>query len=170
MDEEELTTPMYKKLLALLALLLLITAAIIWHHRIKEDFWPLDNSHVGPNLVAAVVQGAIVLLIAALIWPPTRRRMHRFADLKLSGVHKRLGTLEDNHNESVAQRKELHAESAKEREMLDAKLNHIIEHHPQIPSFDAAAAQPPKNASTKKRAAVKRAPAKRTATTKKTPS
>lgn len=170
MDEEELTTPMYKKLLALLALLLLITAAIIWHHRIKEDFWPLDNSHVGPNLVAAVVQGAIVLLIAALIWPPTRRRMHRFADLKLSGVHRRLGTLEDNHNESVAQRIDLHADSVKNQTVLDAKLNHIIEYHPDIPSFEPATPQPRKTASTKKNVATKKVPAKSTATVKKTTS
>lgn len=41
--------------------------------RMQSDFWPLDHSFVGPNLVAAVVQWAIVLLIMAVFYPPMRK-------------------------------------------------------------------------------------------------
>ena len=59
---------------------LLVVAAIVssivsdWVRvRMQSDFWPLDHSFVGPNLVAAVVQWAIVLLIMAVFYPPMRR-------------------------------------------------------------------------------------------------
>jgi hypothetical protein len=44
--------------------LLAIAVSLIFHARLAADFWPLDSSRVGPNLLAAVVQGAIVFIAA----------------------------------------------------------------------------------------------------------
>jgi hypothetical protein len=63
----------WKALVAALLLIALIGFTVFDWSRFLADFWPLDASRVGPNLVAAVVQTAIVLGFVALVYPPTRR-------------------------------------------------------------------------------------------------
>jgi hypothetical protein len=53
--------------------------SILWDH-IYHDFWPLDASRVGPNLVAAVVQWLLVGLIASVFYPPLRHWIERELD------------------------------------------------------------------------------------------
>lgn len=132
MEEE---TPTYKKVTAIVVTVLIVGAIVFWHNRLSADFWPLDASRVGPNLAASVIQGAFILLFAALIWPPTRRRIHRFMDLKLSKVHKKIGELEERHETASKHRQELHDEGTAQRALLNQKLDHIIKHHPDVPAF-----------------------------------
>jgi F0F1-type ATP synthase membrane subunit b/b' len=71
-----------------------------------------------------VVQWAIILIVAALVWPPTRRRIHRFVDRKAESIHTKLDALHNRHDEHDASLKELHR-----------KLDHVIKHHPDIPAL-----------------------------------
>lgn len=104
---------LWKKLLALTVFLAIVACVVVFHSRIGPDFWPIDNSRVGPNLVAAIVQGAVIFVLVVLLYPPLRRRVHRFVDVKLDGVkahfdrhhrdlHARLDTLEAHHAKHAA--------------------------------------------------------------------
>ena len=100
-----------KKWYGLGALVLVIVLLSVFHGRFNADFWPLDASRVGPNLVASVVQWIIIALVAYLVYPPVRKWIDA---------------------EMAKGRKELH-------EKLDrnAKLmQHVIRHHPDIPNHD----------------------------------
>jgi hypothetical protein len=108
---------LYQKVLGGLVAVLILVIVLVWHSRLATDFWPPDSSRIAPNLVASVIQWAVVLLVAALIWPPTRRKIHAFVDGKLHKVHEGLEDLHSKHNET--------------HQMLE----HIIHHHPDIPDF-----------------------------------
>lgn len=83
---EENPTP-WKKTFAILLAILTIAVVVTCWNRLGKDFWPLDRSYVGPNIVASVMTWTFVLIVAALIWPPTRRAIHRFVEGKLEAVH-----------------------------------------------------------------------------------
>ena len=156
-------TPTYKKVIAGVVAIVAIVLLVIWHHRVVADVWPLDNSTVGPNLLAALIQGALVLIVAVLIWPPTRRRLHLFMDRKIDTVQ---GSIVKFHRETREHSDLLHQESTVNRATLEAKLDHVIKYHPDIPEFgEQATPQPVKKAPAKKVAAkkapVKKAPAKK---------
>ena len=100
-----------KKWYGLGALVLVILAVVFFHGRLNADFWPLDSSRVGPNLVASVVQWALIALVAYLVYPPVRKWID---------------------TEMKKGRAEMHAK-------LDESIKlskHIIHHHPDIPVVD----------------------------------
>ena len=72
--------------------------------------------HVGPNLVASVVQWALIAIVVALLYPPARRAIEKFAQ---------------RHVESI--KDHVSAEHA----AVHAKMDHIIKFHPDIPDFPA---------------------------------
>lgn len=41
------------------------------------------------NLAAGFIQTAIAAVIASLVWPPSRKAIHRFVDRKLAPLHDR---------------------------------------------------------------------------------
>ncbi len=90
--------PRWQKILAGVLAAALAAWIVIDRARFKADFLPLDNSRVGPNLTAAIVQWATILIVAALLWPPARRAIHRFADRKLAQAHAR----QNEHHQWVA--------------------------------------------------------------------
>ncbi len=99
-------TPRWKIALASAVAIVVIGAVVIWRDRIGADFWPLDSSRVAPNLLAGLIQWAIIFLVAVLIWPPWRRRIHRFVDAKLAPLHasheelhRKLDRLHESHRE-----------------------------------------------------------------------
>jgi fumarate reductase subunit D len=86
-------TPLWQKLTAGGCYVALAAALAIFHARVGADFWPLDSSRVGPNFVASVAsvaQAAVVFPFLVLLWPPARRRLHRFMDRKLAPIHEHL--------------------------------------------------------------------------------
>lgn len=102
-----------KSLLALALLAgLLYFMAFHWG-RFLADFWPLDNSRVGPNLTAAVVQYAVILALLYLLYPPFRRAVERFAA---------------RHVESIK------AHISAEHDHVHAKLDHVIRYSKNIPN------------------------------------
>jgi len=101
-----------KKLAFLIASSLTILFIIIaifsdWFaNRIIIDFWPLDSSRVGPNLVASFVQWIIVVIVASFIYPPLRY----WIEAELNKLHDKL-----DRNANLS--------------------HHIIKHHPDIPNL-----------------------------------
>ena len=128
MTDEDTKIPLWRKLLGVALLAAAVVGIVFGWHRVLSDAWPPDRSFVGPNLVASVVQWAIIFLVAALIWPPTRRRMHRFVDKKLAKVHEKIDA---NHLEAQLHRKRVaqHLQAAEQdREALHGKLDAIHAH------------------------------------------
>jgi len=121
-------TKHWKAISAFIMLLALLYFMIFHWGRFLADFWPFDASRVGPNLVASVVQYALLAILFVLLYPPARRAVERFAlrhakDIKdhVSAEHKRL-------HDKLAH----HEVMAKHNADL---LNHIIKHSPDIPDF-----------------------------------
>jgi hypothetical protein len=90
-----------RKLAALLVFAAAVAAVIVFRSRISADFWPLDSSRVGPNLVASIVQWAVIFIAAVLLYPPWRRRLHRLIDAKLKPLHEH-AKRQEQHNEWAA--------------------------------------------------------------------
>ena len=100
-----------KKWAGLLALVLVILSVVFWHGRFSADFWPLDASRVGPNLVASVIQWATIALVVYLAYPPIRKAIDAAVKKHTAELHEKL-----DHNARL--------------------LKHVIEHHPDIPNED----------------------------------
>ena len=99
-----------KRALAVALAVVVVGCVVVFWSRFKTDFLPPDRSYVGPNLVASVVQWAIIFLAAVLFYPPFRRAVDRYVtrqteDLKAhvtaehAKLHARLHALEDSHVE-----------------------------------------------------------------------
>ena len=109
-------TPRWQKITALSVAVVDLILVIAFRSRLSADFWPPDNARIAPNIVASIVQAQVVLIAAALLWPPLRRAIHQAITAHLAPLH-------DSHIE------------------LHAKLDHIIHHHPDIPTFPAQRAE-----------------------------
>ena len=130
--------PSWRNVTAMIALAAVTTACVVWRDRLGADLWPPDSSRIAPNIVAGIVQWAVILIVVALIWPPTRRRLeraaHRFADRKLEAVHAGIATLREHHArhhaDMQALREELQAhrayDTARHAEHA-AKLDQLLE-------------------------------------------
>ena len=81
--------------------------------RLSSDFWPPDRSFIAPNIVAAAVQAAVVALVVYLLYPRLRKAVDRWIK---SHLHE--------HRQAM----DAHLET------LHKKLDHIIEHSPDIPN------------------------------------
>jgi hypothetical protein len=117
---EDKPIPLRQKLSALGLTIVLAVVLYLVRNRLGADFWPLDSSRVGPNIVASLITWAFVVIAGVLIWPPTRRRIHKFADTKLDSVHKKLDE---------------HLEHTKHQTMLMEEIHHKIhtgKDHPRV--------------------------------------
>jgi hypothetical protein len=81
---EDKTTPLWQKVTAVVYVLAIAAEVVVFHSHLHADFIPFDNSHIAPNILASIIIVEVVTPFAALLWPPTRRRLHRFADRKLA--------------------------------------------------------------------------------------
>lgn len=79
----DLDDTIWKKISAIILGVFIVLVGFFFHKRVGPDFWPPDQSTVGPNIIAAIIQGIIVSIIAILLWPPWRKRIHSFVDRKL---------------------------------------------------------------------------------------
>jgi cyanate permease len=109
---EEKPIPVWQKLAALVVAALVIACVVVFRGHLGADFVPLDASRVGPNLIASMIVWAILFVLAVLLWPPTRRRMHRFIDAKIAPLHAR-------HDEHVKHLERLGRSLAALHEKLD---------------------------------------------------
>ena len=109
-----MSTDRWRVLLALAVLAGFALAIVVFRSRLGTDFWPIDRSPVGPNIVASVIVWGSVLILGVLVYPPIRRRLERateqFADRKLEAVHQRFDELHARHNK-VQERQEKIAQS-----------------------------------------------------------
>ena len=116
-EYEEKPIPRWQKTTGAIALAVTIVCLVAFRTRLGADFWPLDASRVAPNLLASVIQWAVVLSIAAVLWPPTRRRIHQFVTRHTAPLHAHHERMEAAHAD------------------LQRRLDHIIDHHPDIPEL-----------------------------------
>jgi hypothetical protein len=56
-------------------------------HRLGLDFWPIDKSTIGPNLVASLVWAVVVGVVLYVFWPPLRRAVNGFTSRALHNHH-----------------------------------------------------------------------------------
>lgn len=100
-----------------------------WRARMIADFWPIDDSRIGPKLVGTIVQAVFGVIFVAIFWPPLRRRIatlfedggrraNRELHEKLAEMHERMEHLMSHHAD------------------LHAKVDHLIRHHPDVPDFE----------------------------------
>ena len=87
-----------RKWTALAVLGAVICCVVLFRLRLGADFIPLDGSRVGPNLIASLIQGAVIFILAVLLWPPWRARLHRLIDSKLAPLHSNLDALHARHD------------------------------------------------------------------------
>ena len=85
---------------AALVVILVLVALVIFsswvRSRVIGDFFPVDRSYVGPNIVASIVQAIFVFAVMAVLYPPLRHWIER----ELDHVHTKLDHLID-HNPNV---------------------------------------------------------------------
>lgn len=127
---DEVKVPRWQKLVALTVAAAIAIVVAAWHGRLAADFWPPDASRIAPNIIASVVQWAVILLVLALVWPPTRRRIHQFADRKLAPIHDHLTAIRANHLEHMAAIRTHHDDHAASLDELHRTLAHIVKHLP----------------------------------------
>lgn len=108
----------WKKVAAITAAVGLVVVLVVFSDRLSADFWPPDSSRVAPNLVAALIQYAVILILAVLLYPPFRRAVERFVTRHTAPIHERLDRLHQ-------QREEHHAAQMKK---LDAIHQHLRDH------------------------------------------
>lgn len=90
---------------------------VIFHwDRFLQDFWPVDASRVAPNIVASLVQYAILLVAAYLLYPPFRRAVDRWLRGHTSSLKKHISD---------------------EHDAIHEKLDHMIKHSRAIPNQHA---------------------------------
>lgn len=180
---EDKPMPRWQKVVGIIFVVVWAGIIIAWHGRLSADVWPPDRSFVAPNLLASFVLFSLGLIFAAVLWPPTRKRLHHFMDKKLAPVHAHLTHLREHHEASAARQEHMIRQNA-----------HIIKHsaapnedhtgyslveYPAIPpapnlntgpntsGLAVQHAAPVKKAAPKK-AAAKKAPAKKATPSKET--
>lgn len=119
MDDKPI--PRWQKLAALALFIVVLACLIAFRSRLAADFWPPDASRVAPNILAAAIQAVVVFVLAILLWPPWRRRLHRLIDLKLAPLHKRLDEIQGSHGELHRSHDQLHARLARIEKAIEAK-------------------------------------------------
>ena len=125
MSEPEKAIPRWQKRLALVLLVFVLVGVGVGWHRFVSDFWPPDRSFIAPNLVASLIQAAVLLIVGALIWPPTRQRIKRYVEGRAEEVKAEVKDhMTSGHSEIHDKLAELHR-----------CLDHIIEHSPTIPTM-----------------------------------
>jgi hypothetical protein len=115
--------------------LLAIIAAIVgcfydswWRDRLISDMWPLDTSHISPNLLATVIQYALIFITVALFYPPFRKWL-------ATEFHKASEERKRHHQEHLETLTAHHAEKMESDRLLHAKLDHVITSSKGIPNF-----------------------------------
>lgn len=110
----EKTIPTWQKGLAGCLLVLVVLGITLGWSRFLSDFYPPDRSFVGPNLIASVVQWAVILIAVALVYPPARRAVARYIEHHVKDIK----------NHVTAEHAAVHD-----------KLDHIIKHSKDVPPF-----------------------------------
>ena len=153
---EEKSIPSWQKWSAVTVAVGLFVVIFIWPSRVLADFWPIDQG-VGANLLASLVQYAVILVVLALLWPPTRRGLHGMVDAKLAPIHEHLTVLRQHHE---------HAEHHRNR--TDEALADIHKRLGITPASEELFASTPPKPPARKRAPAKKSAAPKTSAPKET--
>lgn len=131
----ETPVPLWQRAAAVVYVVVIVLAAISFRDRLHADFWPVDGSRVAPNILATVLQILAATPFVVLLWPPTRRRIHRFVSRHTAPLHARLAAAE-------ARAEHLHVEHLAAHTETQRRLDHIIKNHPAIPPLPSKRSRP----------------------------
>jgi hypothetical protein len=109
---EDKPVPLWQKVAGVVFVIVWAAIVTLWHARALDDFYPLDASRVAPNLVASFILFSLGTIAGAVLWPPTRHAIHRFADRKLAPVHEHLAVIRQHHEESARRQEHLICQNA----------------------------------------------------------
>lgn len=126
MTQSDKLVPLWQKIAAIIYVVAAAVLFIVFRSRLGADFWPLDASRIAPNILATLIQIAAVTPVAVLLWPPTRRRIHRFIEKHTAPIHAKIDAVKKLHEQHHTDHLAALAETQK-------RLDHIIKHHPDIP-------------------------------------
>lgn len=124
---DDRSTPKWQKAAAWTVGIVTIIAIVVFRNRLGADFWPLDSSRVAPNLLAGLIQWAIIFVLAILLYPPFRKAIHSFFDGKLEGLHAKIDGLDRRHDEHARKLAKIEDEHARVREQI---ADHFDENTP----------------------------------------
>lgn len=137
MTEPDNQSDWWNKLVAVGVAILFIAVLWIFRARLGTDFWPLDRSNIGANLVASTITWVIVFTASVLLYPPWRKRVHNFVDRKLSPIHTKL----DKHHacvraldSKVDELQVSHANLLQSHEAVHKKLDSLLNNKPNLES------------------------------------
>jgi len=130
-DLDERPVPRWEKAAAVVYVLIAALLLVVFRDRLRPDFWPLDASRVAPNVLATAIQVMLATPVAVLLWPPMRRRIHRFVTRHTAPLHEHLTALRDAGERRHAELVAAHAETQRH-------LRHVIDHSPNIPDLPPA--------------------------------
>lgn len=121
-----MSASLWQKVAALLYVVVSAGMLVAFRSRLHADLWPVDDSRVAPNILATCVQIALATPVVVLLWPPTRRRVHRFVSRHTEPLRAQLAAARQ-------QRERLHSEALAAHEETQRHLRHLILHSPDIP-------------------------------------
>jgi len=131
----ETPAPLWQKAAAAVYAVVIVLLAVAFRDRLHADFWPVDKSRVAPNILATILQILAATPFLVLLWPPTRRRIHRFVTRHTAPLHASLLKAE-------AQRVRLHAEHLAAHAETQRRLDHVIKHSTDIPPLPPKRSRP----------------------------
>jgi len=105
-DDEPM--PLWKKIAAFSYVLAIVAEIVVFRSHLSADFIPFDTSHIAPNIVASIIIVEVVTPFGVLLWPPTRRRIHAFADKKLEPIHEHLQKIHAHNEWQARQTAKIH--------------------------------------------------------------
>lgn len=110
--------------LVVVAAVVVTALALVDHSfasRLSSDFWPPDKATVAPNILASVIQYALLALAALFVYPPWRRAVTGYIGRHVKSIHDKL----DEH----------HAARTDQHDEVLRHLQHIIKHSRSIPDL-----------------------------------
>jgi len=131
----ERALPLWQKTTAAVYVVVIVLLAAVFRDRLHADFWPVDKSRVAPNILATILQILAATPFLVLLWPPTRRRIHRFVTSHTAPLHAQLLKAE-------AQRDRLHKEHLAAHAETQRRLDHVIRHSTDIPPLPPKRSRP----------------------------
>lgn len=149
-EDAQRRTQVMMALVCAVLIIIDVAAAFIfpwWRSRMIADFWPLDDSRIGPKLVGTLVQGVIGVIFFAIFWPPLRKRItSMFEDGGRRAnreMHEKLAEMHEKMEHLVAHNSELHEKMERlvsHHSELHQKVDHLIRHQPEVPAFEGGTA------------------------------
>jgi hypothetical protein len=121
--------------------------ASLWPWTVHTYTWPGPFGWVARetpgNLAAGFIQTAIAAVIASLVWPPSRKAIHRFIDRKLAPLHAKADKAAGEAEKLAAHSKWMATHLARDMASRGVRVDAHPEHGDLTADLTLPAAEPP---------------------------